>query len=842
MTPESASAALQNLVRKLGYLIEITRIVDRNAEDGTFHSNLDGEIIYVFDTNVVQMFLQPDRVPSFSEVFHTEVLRTHPSQRDHDREINQQGCLLAAEYLMSGELPGQHEDGRWYMSRLHHRETQAQIEYLQERIRENGARIDTDLILRKRTSEDLELLNAALKVDLGDRDGIMGLARQLDMSMAALDELRQMPPDKFRERAAGIQSRAACRILAREQVFQPLRQLRRFHTPQIAGAVRSLESLLNVNADDMITINREAESWRATLSTALLRRSRSASRTRDSVTADCQTLALISWASRQPRNQHRRFVFVTGDRVLLDAYRHHHVTDSQRRPFLLRPINHFAPMFNPRSAKSFLPKRDLAFRRLRQALEGAMVALNLALLSGDKSEYRLRARDHFSVQVELEIEQISEILQRYFPMFRDENWVSQQSAGFSVLIDELRAIEPLFLEAYPAFIAARLDRTRDSFNSAHDADVGEALGDKVARGLTEAVKAGFQFSLPMMQYAIEDQLEELRSRERIDGERAVIATRLSFVTDGDELLNFNQEIDKLRHAQADELPRILQPLSSRIFTIAALLAFRLESWKDAARYASLAVSASEHRVQQAIEQSNAEWDDRYEHLYLEAVAIRFRLAATSPAAGRVYGDPWAEWLASADDRLNSCVQHHGAYDHRSRLMRSHSERASLHVSYCEWFAFGGLDNPSIYPDAANHALKSLRIVVENLHRCDDLAKDAEERAAEADGGPTGGSHFVLDAVTKQFRFNVFATVLVAARLKTLWQARGSEVDEIMTDLPEPYEVPWEKKPTIAKAYLAAVKGPVSDLLDLDTSGLSLPLDQAVIDGLKNQFASPVRAA
>jgi hypothetical protein len=827
-SPSPSEFDLKPLVRQLGHLIDVTRIIDRNGEDGVFSAQAGAEICYVFDTNVIQMFLEPYRNPHYAEVFHNEIWN---ASSDRNKEINTEACLLAAEYLLSGGLPGQ-KDRRWYMSRAHHAETGAQLEHLARSIKQTAERLRRDPKYRTFAEQQLQELNTTLQIEPDrDREQILLLDAQMGASEGTLDDLRKMSAEEFRERAVGIRSRAACRILANDRILEPADQMHRLQDKEVAGGLRILEAEFPITDADRRAISEEADGWHVELSTVLVNRGHGG-RTREAISADCQTLALMSWASRHSGNSHRRFVFVTGDRALLEAYKLRHVTESDHRPFLLRPTNHFAPIFNPRSANSMLPKPRRAFRRLQEALENAMVALNLALLSDDNADRRLRARDHFSASTEHNIEAVTGILVDYFPAFRDPAWLTAQSELLEALVAELQPIELLMLEAYPLFIAARLDAERRKFeDQAADQTVGKALADRVEHRLAAASGAGFQFALPMMELAVSEQVRELIARKGMRAERALVATRISFSHEPGRYLDYTQEIEALKSATPNQLPKIVRSFSNKAFTLATMLAFSLETWKDAARYASLAASASEHRVKRTGNGDNSDWDDHYEHLYIEALALRFRLAGTSPESN--YNEPWTEWVNSAHDILVRCEKHHSAHGQISRQIRASSEMASLHVSLCEWYAFGDPMALNIFPETDTELLHSFGVVVKKLKVCDELYETALENSKSDDLRSNNASSAVLNRVVKQFRFNVFAARLVAERLSVRWPAIAEKVSELVEILPDLREVPWDNKPPVAAAYLAATTRDIAALKKIDTSSLSLALDVAVIVGLRN---------
>ena len=826
----SATALRDRVVRQLGYLIDITRVIDRNQEDGEFFRENGGTILYVFDTNVVQMFFDPARNPQFCETFHAEIWGDSYEQRS---EINAQACLIAAEFLMSGALPGQGKAGHWYMSQAHITELDGQIAHL----RGEFATADNEMRDNARYREDvigqLDELNAALDFDSGtDRVYVKNLARGMGMGTSEIEALGAASEEEFQRRSVGVQSREICRLLAMDRVLEPRDQLKRFNGPEICGARRTLEHAIGYGPEHHGVVRKEAAEWYRIFAETLATRAQG-SRSDQSIRADCKTLALLSWASRKlPANQ--RIVFVTGDKVLLDAYKYRYVSEYSSGPFLLRPINHFSPLFNPLSADSRLPEPDRlrAFARLQEALEVAMVALNLGLLSGQDPQHRLRARDHFALSADISLERTISHIEMLFPSYFASDRLAEQDRGLRELVAELRTLDLLMLEAYPHFVARRLEKQRDSFLK-HNEDIGTTIDNEIGEGLSRARSAGFKLSLLLMPVAVARLLRALATRDETMPERAVVPTRLSFSADPNEYVDYRGEVRWLRELGTDALHDVLTRLTNRppmVFALAVMLAFGLESWRDAARYADLAVSAADE--ERARTGTPAAEEDYHEFLWLSAVALRFRLAAWVPAPNSGFVDPWRHWPDFAVDSLGQCIDFHHRHEHLARELRAVSERASLNVSHAEWLVFGDEGLLKDREGLGELALEKLKDVIADLARCEALAVVAAERAEGEHRAGRPGSSLVLKAVVLQFRYNELAASLVGETIKIRWPHLFGQTEIALADLPVSEDVHWPAPPQIARAYLAASKGDLAELERVDSAEVTLTLDAIIIEGLK----------
>lgn len=830
MMTEADDAHSRQVVRQLGHLIEITRIIDRNREDGQFATQSAEparSILYVFDTNVVQMFLEPSRNPQFAETFHGSLWGDSPQSRT---EINAQSCLLAAEFLMSGKLPGQ-TNGRWYMSEVHTRELNQQLDFMRTDIKSTTERLRTDENFKSAALDQLEALNSALEFGSSDeRDYILALARR---SGAPVDSLRKLSEHEFKQRAIGIRSREACRLLALDRIIEPRDQLRRFHSPEINGSRLPLEQAIGFSETHRAEIRRAAAKWHDAFAEALSQRA-PGSRTEVSIRADCETLALIEWGNARIPS-HQRIVFVTGDKLLLDAYRGRYVNRTSAGPFILRPISYFCPLFNPTSAESYLPKRerDTVFARLQEAIEGAMVALNLSLLSDQDPQHRLRARDHFTYSVEHDLDQTMVVLRRLFPQFFETPRLNEQSEGLNWLVGELRNLELLLLEAYPHLVAHRLEGQQQNF-LAYNTNIGLAIDNVVDEGLQRARRAGFSMSLVLMPQAVSTLLQLVRQRSDAWPERALVPTRLSFSSAAAEYVDYLTEVAWLSELSEPELAETLTQLTDQppmVFALAAMLAFSLEFWRDAARYSMLALSATEEAAMVAKVS-----EDRFEYLYLAAVSQRFRLAAWEPAPDLGYSDPWKEWHIVARSALTECVTYHAQRHQLARHMRALSERASLNVSYCEWLVFGGETTHEDNDPHEDFAFQLFMDVVRDLELCLSLAQPAQNRADSEAAEGRSGSAAVLQAATKQYTFNILSARLVGEMLAKAWPARAVTVADEIAKLRTSQLADWPEMPDIAKAYVAAARNDYQAYLKIDPNHASLALDRIIIFGLARLFA------
>ena len=402
------------------------------------------------------------------------------------------------------------------------------------------------------------------------------------------------------------------------------------------------------------------------------------------------------------------------------------------------------------------------------------------------------------------------------------------------LVQELRPIERLMLEAFPNLVAPRLKEDRLRFEEAIG-DGGEALLTAIEERLQAANEIGSQFSLQTMPDTNARLFDAMRGRDALVERRATVHVRLSFGA-GEIDASYESTITQLQSVDRATLHAEIEALKGRpakIFALAAMLAFRLEIWKDAVRYSGLAATASIEQTKY-VERLEVAPAEHYEYTYLMAAALRFQLASFEPMIGYTYSDPWGKWLRNADEALLDCVAFHMNKGQLTRAMRARSERAAIHISFCEWFAFGKLADPSFYQDPEDRALESFRVVVTELRDSEEALRAAEVHAVLADGNlPDAPSQTMLAVVRRQFRSNVHAALMTARRFGEVWPKLDASMDALVSILPKPhFDDDWPEGPSIARAYSAAVRRDREALAAVQAGTLTLPLDRVVLTGLR----------
>ena len=815
--------------RKLGRLVEITRIIDRNKDDSAFTKDPSrgNELIYVFDTNIVQTFLEPFRNPQYAELFHASIWGRDFKKYD---DVNSQSCLLTAEYLFSGRLPGQ-QLNNWYMSISHYKEVRNQIEKLEERFQDDLKRMRTDPDFGAQVADKLAETRRILDPK-PDRERLVQLAIEDEDDFVPTRKQRDVASENDVDSSGAIRNREIVRLFANDRIAEPIAQLRRFRSAAIAGRLRPIEQLFPPEREDLKELDDEVVVWRKFIQDVIDSRPHS-NRTDKALNNDATTLAHISWATRRRASRNQRVVLVTGDKALYDAYRYRFIDEAEGQPFLLRPFTQYAPIFNQVEAKSSLSIREEAFDQVRQVVEAATLALNLSLFKRDES-LGSRIRDHFILEAERSLDQAKWVLAALFPRLHDEDWLAHQEQVLDGFIEPLQRSERIMLGAYPELVASRLQEQRNSFLEAASHRDGSLLADAFEERLAEAGRGGFFFSVPLMPKLVADLAEKIRTRQ-VDGhvDRAPLVVRAHLLGSKKSDIRLIDFVSELA-ASGRGLPEAIDEMRdepARIFALAASLAFNLELWNEAARFADLAAVASDHALKSSKPVAGSTKDTHYEYLYLKACSLRFRMASTQPNPTRSQEDPWTQWLIEAELALDVCIDSHFANEQYGRGLRDTSERAAVRLTYCAWFAFGKLSELSQNDNRGSVVGDKLMAACRDIAECEILRKKAENRGAIAGKVINYASKEMLGASTIQYRVNALAAKLIVEGLRELYLVSVEEAESAMAALTSVPQPAHENLPAIAQAYVLASDGDYDTISTIDTASLSLLLDKTIIQWL-----------
>jgi hypothetical protein len=392
--------------------------MERNLSDNRFASDPANEIIYTFDEDIFELFvggkdqeqtdqrrrgfIYTDRRRAVG-VFHIKAWRTWrerqhltPQQEEQRADINRQSAMLTTEWLFSGNLPGR-KDSSIYISRQHFGELSSRWETLITNFR---PKLPSAASMEHHYIEELEQDHATSAHTSDDTGGTINdyLRATPEPLRSDLSELwKAIGSRKGVELTAAMRSfwqfafsRKLAATLASLEVTEPISQLLRINS-DIAGRLRFLHHVMAPDEPEKIPRSETFGFWKERLDDEIeVRKKRTPTYSRDghAVDNDAHTMALVQALANTTVRAGipRRFVLVTADPLLIDAYRAWHCREAEQvEPFVLRPVRHFAPLLNissmsegeERGKDEWKEKEDL-FPLLREAIEPFLFKLNLA--------------------------------------------------------------------------------------------------------------------------------------------------------------------------------------------------------------------------------------------------------------------------------------------------------------------------------------------------------------------------------------------------------------------------------------------------------------------------------
>jgi hypothetical protein len=191
-------------------------------------------------------------------------------------------------------------------------------------------------------------------------------------------------------------ARTGSTLLATSTYSEPLEQLQRLLTKPLFTRIRTLHLDFTPTHEDLAHIRREGRAWLQRLKDEReddkKKRARAGNREPErpdlNLKNDAESLAFIQWAASQVYSN-QRMVFVTGDRLLVNAYRRWYagMTPScsmYYQPFLLRRASQYLPVLNigdsdndiSKGIKGHVQKGEI-FTQLFCLIEIALLPLNL---------------------------------------------------------------------------------------------------------------------------------------------------------------------------------------------------------------------------------------------------------------------------------------------------------------------------------------------------------------------------------------------------------------------------------------------------------------------------------
>jgi hypothetical protein len=614
-----------------------------------------------------------------------------------------------------------------------------------------------------------------------------------------------------------VTRQTAQRLVADEADIAP-EQAKRIASKEFADRLVPLARLYPLTSADQDEIRDQAREWEKRFDDEIKRRGPGGpERSRGSLRNDAVSLALVLWivqtgtapretVSGKPasdvKHPDERIVFVTGDSVMFHAYRRWYAEQTATRPFVLRRLTQYSPIINLDDASSDVSGHRELFERTRIAIESALFLFNLGSRERTPLEERQLAsgRDDLAVRLtdfvrllELPEDQWKpgspdeKVFGFFAPLLRE--WLPENAPRLKELGSLWQSLERFAIGVSHDLVVRREAGAApaQAAIAARDSGLTDVYLAYIASSLTTLAVDSLRMMFPFVAQYLLDATAE---KEFEDGAelRVPITIRLLVPAGEAGSREVPYEAQDLLRQIRDKEPEIISILDVKqngrlaerphlVYALAAALALRVGHWPEAERFADLATPDDPtsldvfSRVAEG-DQTLADEDEKFEFLYLAAVAKRFRMGSRAPLYWGAREDIWLRSLNSAVDMLTRCERHHASRGELFRETRAVSERAAARLFYASWAA---ITPPDILErcnfDFAT-AIHEFHLGLDDLRKCRGLEMAARARSRLE---PVRISFF--ERIERQYTINLAAGQV----LRHLLSRPGHPVDGLLPE-------------------------------------------------------------
>lgn len=685
-------------------LYDFSLDIERHEDDGYFSDN-GGEIHYVYDENIFEMFVYPhdnwmyvERSPS---VFTGKRLT---GRWDLRRRQDMQTALATAEILFGGKLPGQRH-GKIYLTEWHRwellaRTNQILADYSGPNIgafrdaAKSMLRIKLDYWSNELSSDELKF----------DPKGDPQVERDVE-------ELNLRKSIDLQTLHSFVRNRDAAYVLANDKNVEPAQQLSRILDVKMQRRLKGVVSIARPKRSDANAVEASARAWaralKAEYDAQLIRNPNRRQRSGANLWSDARSIALVEWISEKIDSGGRRVVFVTGDGTLFDAYRRIYEGESTRRkrrtaPFILRRPLQYAPFFQSEVNSPIVKEKAELFRTVRHSVELGLVPVRLAAISRKKVSKEFLSRRH---SVTLQPVEKNRVLQKSeLDLFWDENKSTFKEQRISYTDEELATNERVLIGLCRELIERRFSKDEKQLFSEF-AEWGDEQEKKFGEHIEQSIQRLLKHAIEVWQPIATSFFKKTLDAGNFRNKRKVpIAIKLAVMI-GDAQIDFHGLMAKLVEDAEDHLPEDyapgVKPFSSpfEVFLSSSAVALYSNEWRMADHFCEMAINAVDWPQR---DNENAE-NAAPEAYYLSALAKRYRLGDMS-VVQRFGAFVSAQHLyEEANDALDLYEQSAkrgyslGNTENGSNFarLRCDSERAALHLFFTSLsFAFAEELNPA----------------------------------------------------------------------------------------------------------------------------------------------------
>jgi hypothetical protein len=673
----------------LARLLSLSLNLRTNEMDAGFLRRADNaggtpEIAYVLDHTVLEMFLAlDDETRKYPAAFHLEEWRETSKQRlGRSLEalwssINRQTAIVTSEYLLSGELPGQ-ADGQIYLSSGHYEEFCNAVERRREEaIRHHGG-----------TDDRIEEIVAAART--GPTSSLNDIYLEPDLSLLFGSDQSQPDAVEF------TMTRRWAALLSEQEEALRIFQIQRATSADFLDRIVPVSLRFPLPPAGLPKL----EGWRETLEVMDSLGSNRQQRRPGNLALDARTVQHVQWIARTQLGPHQRVVYVTGDPLILQAYAKWHkerVIRDPAEPRVVRSIQQFAPILNAGGMRAGLQNARKIFDMLRETVETPLIAFNLSdpgatregrevvdILESEVETIRHSTRSDLILRFD-GFESYSPIADFFAPRL-DADWHSVNGRNFADSARSLRWFERLAIGLNSRFVQKRIERFLDQVDRwSDDTPIQKERQLVIERLLEATARQAVDLWFPVA-------LESLsRGRMRAPG-FARVPNSLQLRAPATSLGDSSTLVDLVERWLSDQdIPKELTSEAFRaerhlVFATAAIAGIRIGRWKQARRFAELAVSAAEFRTPaRSVTESGAVQDKPFfqELRYLRALCCRLLMGALEPV-DLLGEDVWGVLLDQGLADLALCAEFHGARQEVRERLRAKSEAIALRGFYAAW--------------------------------------------------------------------------------------------------------------------------------------------------------------
>jgi hypothetical protein len=740
----------------LGKILDLSLDIGRNRLDGDFVAE-GGELFYVFDENLFEVFFQPSPNAHIVNSLHSANL--HPTRKPRERSIDQQIALITSEYLLAENLPGAKRN-LIYMTRGHRQELRRRIGAINDKLEELFGE-EPDVAINE-LEEKIKALagvtskNEAIRFSVNDDPELTADMTTLADRGAKRDSLRRLQL-----------TRIGAKLLAASEVSEPLDQLKRALIAPIHNRIRTLHLDFTPTRRELQLIEADTGLWLERLKDEndledqrrreLEGKSASSRRRAEGkLWTDAQSLALVRWAARKAYSN-QRLVMITGDRITFNAYRRWYAdlkpgSPSYYESFILRRASHYLPVLNlrdtdndiSRSPNDPLDTRSI-FTRLQGNVEIALLPFNISqhrLPDGNVKEMEASRRRHYlalqlyyltSLEKAPELASIANTIK--------PGWYQRTRDHVLSVLAELRNVERLSIGSFLPYISRRFSDEHRQLAKEIAQKGGEEAG-KILKGhltniLYEIREKSADAWLPALAEEFIDDLEPPPV-----GRRRVPLTIWYPIGDDKDITDLIERwLSKPAGVNWREIFHSNRNHPQAPFVIAATLALFSDEWSDADRFAE--IGAKDFLANGAGARPGHELILGYELKFLSALTKRFRLGDIDSHFEATPGDTgfaapsgttsMLQIFERGQSILDECLEYHQAQfsdpsnasrtAHQLRVLRAHSERGALRA-----FAAASLIPDGVFAQEDWRISRATKLIEEaqrDLATCFALAKAAE---------------------------------------------------------------------------------------------------------------------